>query len=67
MGSISTAIGGGRTIEAFNDAFFDWWARQILEIEDYPYARINFSKDLDMLVPPGEERGEMGTCVFKFI
>jgi len=57
--------GGGRTIEAFNDKFFDWWVRQILVTEDYPYAGIKFSIDLDMPVPPGEERGEIGTCVLK--
>jgi hypothetical protein len=34
--------GGGRTIEAFDDKFFDWWAREILVIEDYPYAGIKF-------------------------
>jgi diadenosine tetraphosphatase ApaH/serine/threonine PP2A family protein phosphatase len=47
--------GGGRTIEAFDDKFFDWWSRNIPEIEDYPYARINFSRDPDMPVPPGVE------------
>jgi hypothetical protein len=36
-------------------------------IEDYPYTGINFFRDLDMLVPLGEEQGEMGTCVFKVI
>jgi hypothetical protein len=59
--------GGGRTIEAFDDTFFDWWAWQILVIEDYPYAGINFSRDPDMLVPRRKERGEIGTCVFKVI
>jgi hypothetical protein len=47
--------GGGRTIEAFNDTFFDWWSRKIPTIEDYPYVEINFSKDPDMPVPPGAE------------
>jgi hypothetical protein len=27
----------------------------------------NFSRDLNMPIPPGEERGEIGTCVFKVI
>jgi hypothetical protein len=34
-------------------------------IEDYLYARINFSRDIDMPVPPREERGEIGTCILK--
>jgi hypothetical protein len=59
--------GGGRTIEAFDDKFFDWWARQIPAIEDYPYAGINFSRDPDMPVPPREERGEIGNMFFKVI
>jgi hypothetical protein len=57
--------GGGRTIEAFDDKFFDWWARQIPVIEDYPYAGINFTRDPDMPVPPDEERGEIGNIYFK--
>jgi hypothetical protein len=52
--------GGGRTVESFNDDFFAWLSRQIPTIEDYPYAGIDFSRDLAMPVPPGEERGEMG-------
>jgi hypothetical protein len=60
--------GGGRTIEVFNDKFFDWWAREILVIKDYPYAGINFLRDPDMPVPPEEERGEIGNMhFFKFI
>jgi hypothetical protein len=58
--------GGGRTIEAFDDKFFSWWVRQIPAIEDYPYVGINFSRDPEMLVPPGEERGEMGKFFFCF-
>jgi hypothetical protein len=29
-------------------------------IEDYPYVGIDFSRDPEIPVPPGEERGEMG-------
>jgi hypothetical protein len=59
--------GGGRTQEAFDDKFFDWWARQIPVIEDYPYARISFLRDPDMPMPPGEECGEIGNTFLKFI
>jgi hypothetical protein len=52
--------GGGRTVESFNDDFFAWLSRQILAIEDYPYAGIDFSRDPSMPVPPGEVRGEIG-------
>jgi hypothetical protein len=29
-------------------------------IENYPYVGIEFSRDPEIPVPPGEERGEMG-------
>jgi hypothetical protein len=51
---------GGRTVEAFNDDFFARLSRQIPMIEDYPYAGIDFSRDPEMPVPPGEEQGEIG-------
>jgi hypothetical protein len=52
--------GGGRTNESFDDDFFAWLSRQIPVIEDYPYAGIDFSRDPEIPVPPGEVRGEMG-------
>jgi hypothetical protein len=52
--------GFGRTVESFDDDFFAWLSRQIPVIEDYPYAEIVFSRDTEIPVPPGEERGEMG-------
>jgi hypothetical protein len=64
--------GGGRINESFNDDFFAWLSRQIPVIEDYSYARIDFSRDPEIPVPPGEERGEMGKftslfcCFFVF-
>jgi hypothetical protein len=36
-------------------------------IKDYPYVRINFTRDPDMLVPPDEEWGEIGNILFKVI
>jgi hypothetical protein len=58
--------GGGRTIEAFENKFFDWWSWQIPMIEDYPYVGIDFSRDPDMGIPPGVVRGELGTLVYFF-
>jgi hypothetical protein len=52
--------GGRRTNESFDDDFFAWFSRQIPVIEDYPYARIDFLRDLEIPLPLGEERGEMG-------
>ena len=47
-------------MEAFDDDFFAWLSWQIPMIEDYPYAGIDFSRDPEMPVPPGEVRGEIG-------
>jgi hypothetical protein len=52
--------GSGRTDESFDDDFFAWLSRKIPVIEDYPYAEIDFSRDPEIPVPLGEERGEMG-------
>jgi hypothetical protein len=38
--------------------------RHIPVIEDYPYARVNFLRDPDMPMPPGEERGEIDKHIF---
>jgi len=68
-----TRQGGGRTNESFDDDFFAWLSQQILVIEDYPYAGIDFLRDPEIPVPPGEERGEMGKfsslffCFFLYI
>jgi hypothetical protein len=56
--------GGGRTIEAFDDNFLTGGHDRFQAIEDYPYVGINFSRDPDMPVPPGEERGEIGKFFF---
>jgi hypothetical protein len=52
--------GGGRTNESFDDDFFEWLSRKISVIEEYPYVVIDFLRDPEIPVPPGEERGEMG-------
>jgi len=56
--------GGGRTIEAFDDTFFDYWSRQIPNIEDYPYDGIKFSMDPDIPAPFGAESREIGMFSF---
>jgi hypothetical protein len=60
--------GGRRTQQAFDDKFFDWWARQIPMIQEYPYVGISFLIYPDMLMPPCEEYDEIGNIYifFKF-
>jgi hypothetical protein len=40
--------------------FFAWLSQNIPVIEDYPYVGIDFSRDPEIPMPLGEERGEMG-------
>jgi hypothetical protein len=47
--------GSGRTNESFDDAFFASLSRHIPVIKDYPYAGIDFSRDPEIPMPPGEE------------
>jgi hypothetical protein len=60
----TATIGGERTIKAFDDNFFAWLSSEISVIEDYPYVGIDFSRDPEILVPPREQRGEMGKFIF---
>jgi hypothetical protein len=58
----------------YNDDFFFWWQRQIISLEDYPYAVIDFRGDLDMPLPLGVAYGVIGKiflhisffCIFVF-
>jgi hypothetical protein len=47
--------GGGKTNESIYDDLFAWLSRHIPVIEDYPYAGIDFSRDPEIAIPPGEE------------
>jgi hypothetical protein len=46
-------LGRGRVPTPYNDEFFFWWHRQVITLDDYPYAGIDFRGDLDMPLPPG--------------
>lgn len=51
--SMILRLGGGQVVHPFDDEYFDWWDRQIIAIEDYLYASIDFSRDPNMAMPPG--------------
>ena len=52
--------GGGRVANPYPADFFPWWRRQIVAIDNYPYARIDFRGDPDMPLPPGSAYGDIG-------
>ena len=53
-------LGGGRVSNPYPVDFFPWWRRQIVSIDDYPYAGIDFRGDPDMPLPPGAAYGNIG-------
>ena len=53
-------LGGGRVSNPYLADFFPWWRRQIVAIDDYPYAGIDFLGDLDILVPPRSAYDDIG-------
>ena len=53
-------LGGGRVSNAYPADFFPWWWRQIVAIDEYPYAGIDFRGDPDMPLPPGSAYGDIG-------
>ena len=53
-------LGGGRVSNPYLADFFPWWQRQIVAIDDYPYAGIDFRGDPDMPQPLGSTYGYIG-------
>ena len=53
-------MGGGGVANPYPTDFFPWWRQQIVAIDDYPYARIDFRGDPNMPLPPGLAYGDIG-------
>ena len=53
-------LGGGRVANPYPKDFFPWWQRQIISIDDYPYAGIDSRRDPDMPLPLGAAYGDIG-------
>jgi hypothetical protein len=56
--------GRGGVVTPYNNIFFFWWRRQIIALDDYPYERIDFSGDPNMLHPPGASYDAIGKQYF---
>ena len=52
-----TRVGRGKV--KFDDSFFRWLRDQILMVEDYAYVGTDFSRDPDLLLPPGGQWGDI--------
>ena len=53
-------VGGGTVNQAFNEDFFLWLRCQIICIDDYAYAGVDFRGDPDMPMPEGAQFGDIG-------
>jgi len=61
-------LGGGDVPRnAFDDDFFIWWEQQIIAVDDYPYAGLDFRGDPDLVLPPNAAWGEIGEKKFFFL
>ena len=52
-------IGAGSGKVKFGDPFFRWLRDQILMVEDYAYAGIDFNRYPDLLLPPSGQWGDI--------
>ena len=56
---VMARIGVGRGKVKFGHLFFRWLRDQILMVEDYAYIGTNFTRDLDLPLPPGGQWGNI--------
>ena len=52
--------GAGRGRVNFGDPLFRWLHDQILMVEDYAYAGMDFTRDPDLPLPPRGQWGDIG-------
>jgi hypothetical protein len=57
-------LGGGRVLIPYNEDFFFWWPWQVIELEDYPYAGIDFRGDPNIPLQLGSTYGDIGMTNF---
>ena len=48
----------------YDDDFYFWWERQLPALEQFPYARMEYCGDADLVLPLGGAWGELGNFVF---
>ena len=58
--NVMRRLGGGRVANPYPADFFSWWRRQIVTIDDYPYAGVEFCGDPDMPLPLGAAYADIG-------
>ena len=51
----------------WDDEFFLWWIEQIIAVDDYPYAGMDFRGDPVLVLPPDAAWGAVGKFLQKFL
>src|ERR1700722_11099148 len=54
----------GEKVVRFPEAYFDWLKDQVFSIQDFPYSRMDFRGDPDMVLPQGEQWDDRGIFTF---
>jgi hypothetical protein len=54
-------------IVRYDDRFFDWLQGQVLMIEDYAYAGLDFCGDPDLALPEDAQWGNIGKKYTNFL
>ena len=57
--------GGGSVQSVYDDDFYFWWECQFPALEQFPYARMDFRGDADVVLPPGGAWGELRNFYFQ--
>ena len=47
-------------IVKYNDVFFDWLRPQLLMVDDYAYASLDFRGDPNLVLPKDSQWGNLG-------
>jgi len=67
MADLMKCLGGGDELRMnFNDEFFAWWDQQIIAVNNYPYAGMDFQGDPDLVLPPNATCGDIGNNFLSF-
>jgi hypothetical protein len=56
-----------RPIIKYDDTFFDWLQPQMLMVDDYAYAGLDFQGDLDLVLPEDAQWGDLGKKYTHFL
>jgi hypothetical protein len=54
-------------IVKYDDQFFDWLQGQVVMVEDYAYAGLDFRGDPDLILPEDTQWGNIGKKVSNFV